>query len=298
MKELTLKIDNIKYVSPERWAVFSGIDQKYGDLNVSISCTGTLPQSVDIDSIVTVKGKFIQTKYGKQLKCQSITPQTTNQTTSEAGILKLLQELPGLGPVKANAAITKHGAKQAWKLALSDPCKLGVPKHMKQMAIDRATYIDAEFECIGYLLGIGLTNYQASRIIDKFSKQAAEVVKENPYELIEAIDGFGFMTVDTIALKSGIRPSNPNRVKACAEYVMLNSSVNDGHTWLELKQLKNIMQDFLVRSCRKNGMRGIGLPKDIEKLLMEVKNLVIKDGKIYHKQVLEAEQVIADRCKK
>jgi exodeoxyribonuclease V alpha subunit len=62
-------------------------------------------------------------------------------------------------------------------------------------------------------------------------------VEENPYILTE-VDGYGFKTVDEIALKMGVDKESKNRINACVEYI-LKENGNDGHCYMERAKLVN-----------------------------------------------------------
>ena len=75
----------------------------------------------------------------------------------------------------------------------------------------------------------GLSIKMANKIYNCYGMDAIEVIRENPYKLIEDIKGIGFSTADTIAISSGIKEDDPNRLKAVLLYIVgeLESS---GHT--------------------------------------------------------------------
>lgn len=86
--------------------------------------------------------------------------------------------------------------------------------------------------------GVTLT---AIKNLLKWEPQSAilkQKIKENPYCMTEA-RGFGFQTVDKIALKRD--PSlidSSKRLLAFMKYYLGNAAENEGHTWVEMSQLK------------------------------------------------------------
>ena len=52
------------------------------------------------------------------------------------------------------------------------------------------------------------------------SDDSVNIIKENPYKLIEDIRGVGFKTADEIALKNGISKEDGLRILKGVEYVL------------------------------------------------------------------------------
>lgn len=285
---ITGEISNIRFQNSEGWSVFSlqGISHKF---------TGILPQMVEAGTTVTCTGIFESNQYGKQLKCESIVPEAPD-TNSEAGVLKLLQRLPGIGPKKAMEAVQKHGHEKAWEFAIEDPTQIGVPASKKEAAIAVATSMLDTYDTTVYLLGIGLTDNQAAKIYSTFKKDTKKIVSEEPYRLID-IEGFGFLTVDKIALKAGISISNPSRIAACIMYVINESSLNGGHVYHSGWALSDIVLDTLTQSALSAEVPMIGAPvtEDIRKQVYFLESegkVEIRKGKVFGKGLLKAEQSI------
>jgi len=78
----------------------------------------------------------------------------------------------------------------------------------------------------------GLTKYMIDKLIEIY--RSADIVvnkiKENPYILIEEIDGIGWAKADEMALNAGMDNESPNRISA---YIVhhLKSTIEDGDTW-------------------------------------------------------------------
>jgi exodeoxyribonuclease V alpha subunit len=91
-----------------------------------------------------------------------------------------------------------------------------------------------------YLGQYDISINKARRIVKKYGAQSLEIVKNDIYHLCE-VDGFGFITVDTMAQKMNHPMNTLPRVKAAAEYV-LKENRTEGHLFIEpedfLKELK------------------------------------------------------------
>jgi len=312
-------IRQIKYRSPENWSVFSleviptkstedpenKEDQKDKDPFSSsipnipnfINVTGNIQEMTDVGDKVTITGSMEIGKYGEQLAGKTIIPESPD-TNSDEGVLKLLCRLPGIGPVKAKKAIKDFGHEKAWKHAIEDPMKIGVRKDKEVEAKEKANLLVANFESLIFLLGIGLTDNQTSKVIKKYGSQAVMVVSENPYILIKDIDGFGFAIVDTIALKAGIAIDSQARIMAAVEFV-LDSSENEGNTYFNGKVLVAKALEFMEVSAMKNNVPLIRCPgyEDVRNALYKMRDsgiVKIGGGNIFSCRLLNAEKVIFD----
>ena len=230
-------IKNIKYRNIDGWSVFSLEERCSG---IVTNCTGILSNIIDVDTEVDCEGKFVNSKFGKQLKCSSVLPKPI-KTDNAAGVIAILQRLPGVGPVKAKKAVSEYGYKFAWRIAQECPSMLGITKFdlclaAQEKAVRMGSSVD--YKATLYLLSIGLTDHQANRIIETYgAAKAPSIIKENPYRIMTDIDGFGFKKADGVALKAGVKPSSTARINACVMYCLTSSEVNDGNIWLNGKYL-------------------------------------------------------------
>ena len=210
-KEISGMISQVKYRNDTGWCVF--LVACNDGSGAEISCTGVLPEIADQGTECVCVGKFETNKFGRSLKCSSITI-AAPRTDTASGVAKLLTRLPGVGPVKAKAAIEEYGPEYSWWIAQNCPSMLGITNYRDaETAIIIASTLIDNYETLTYLMGIGLTDYQAGQIIKEFGRFSRETVAENPYALLK-IDGFGFRTVDVIALKAGIKQNSTARIMA------------------------------------------------------------------------------------
>lgn len=288
-------IKTISFRNSENWSCFKIVTEAGEEQQ----CTGVLPAITDVGDSVELSGKTEKTaKYGSQFKCSTVTP-TLPDTDSKSGVTKLLQKLPGIGSVKAVKAVGKYGAKKAWLLAQADPERIGVrPGKIKEaMAISSSLVEFAEATI--YLLGIGLTNGQTHKIIERYKEGSIHIIQSRPYQLIEDIDGFGFMVTDKIALKSGVKVGSFTRTIACVVYCLTDSQHNQGHIYIYGKTLIGIVMDVLKDSAQKASVSLIGAAQydEVRKAIytLETEGKVsIDKGKVFSRKLLDAEIIIRE----
>ena len=298
MKKLITKIGeitNISFRNIDGWAVFIIKD----DNGERTPCTGILPSMVDVKYFVTCEGEHIENKYGIQLKCSSVTP-VPPDTGTDSGVIRLLTLLPGIGIKKATAAVEELGASMAWDTAKKHPSYLGITNYEKALKVqETAVSLMSSYKAITYLLGLGLTENQSNKIIKKYGvKKAIKQVSEEPYSLIDDIDGFGFRIVDGISLKAGIKSNSDQRILACILFCLNDSEKNQGHVWFYGKNLMKIVADELVESGMSQNVPVTDIDLNrIRQLIYQLGDsdkIVINKGKVFSKNLLNAERRILD----
>ena len=86
--------------------------------------------------------------------------------------------------------------------------------------------------------GMGISSSMISKLIQvyKTPQKAIQMVKERPYDLIKDVDGIGFITADTIALKGGISSKDVRRIKAFIVW-FLRKQGDEGHSYINAQEL-------------------------------------------------------------
>lgn len=79
-----------------------------------------------------------------------------------------------------------------------------------------------------------------------------EVIRNNPYQLIEEVDGIGFGRADDIGRALGISGNHDDRVRAGCFYTLENVSLQLGHVYMRKDQLVRETMSLLKQSRRKS----------------------------------------------
>lgn len=189
--------------------------------------------------MVDLEGEWKQNeKYGMQYEVKNYQIQTP---TTREGMIGYLSSglIKGIGPVTAERIVEKFG-QRTFSIFEHEPERLleirGITEGKLEEILAGYRSSNEVKELMTFLAPMGATPRKVSQIQEYFGKAAASIVKENPYRLCE-IKGFGFKTVDPIAIKSKeIRPDNPFRLKAAIRYV-LEEAENEGHLFLYSKEI-------------------------------------------------------------
>jgi exodeoxyribonuclease V alpha subunit len=142
-----------------------------------------------------------------------------------------------VGPEISRAIVTKYGA-DALTILKTDPAR--VASEIKGITLERASEIKAalidheaieavEVDVRGIVGPAGVNARQIRAILDRHGRQAAIVCRENPYRMIEEVDGVGWATADRIGKSIGIDPRAPARIRAGMLHV-LREAEGEGHT--------------------------------------------------------------------
>lgn len=85
-----------------------------------------------------------------------------------------------------------------------------------------------------YFKKFEITNNLVNKLIKTYggATQSIKAFKDNPYILIDDVDGIGFIKADEIALKSGINEESPLRIEQGILHIFKQAATNNGHTWI------------------------------------------------------------------
>ncbi len=203
-----------------------------------IICVGYFPSNSQGES-VEICGEYVEhAVYGRQLKAskiETITPKDAEQMERylASGAIK------GVGPALAKRIIKKFGG-DTFRIIEQEPERLVEIKGISErIAIDISTQMDEKRElreAMIFLQKYGISNTLSLKIYDKYGARLYHVLKENPYQMAEELDGIGFKKADEIAKKIGIRTDSEYRIKSGICYTLLQS-MSEGHVYLPKEEL-------------------------------------------------------------
>ena len=84
------------------------------------------------------------------------------------------------------------------------------------------------------------------KIIAVLGTNAIQIVKENPYVLMEKIDRFGFIKNDAFALRLGIERHSQIRLRAVTLYVLKEVLYSTGDSYTDI----NILYEQIIKYLR------------------------------------------------
>ncbi|MFD2729739.1 SF1B family DNA helicase RecD2 [Enterococcus camelliae] len=232
-------------------------------------------------------------KYGLQLKVDSY---QKAQPTSASGIIAYLSsdKFPGIGK-KTAQTIVKAIGEDAIEQILEKPDLLATIPQLNEKK--RKTILETLRLNHGMdQIIVGLTKYgfgsQLSfAIYQKYRNQALEIIEENPYQLVEDIEGIGFKKADVIAEQLGIGATSQARMRAAILHQIIQATVQSGDTFIPAKRLLE-QTISLLETSRPVEMNPQQVADCVIELIEEGK-LQQQDTNIYDNRLYFAEWGIA-----
>ena len=232
--------------------IFRNSDNGYTVLSIDYkgdytTCVGKT-MSVNVGESVKLTGEFVKNaKFGEQFAFSNI--ETVEPKSAEA-IKKYLASglIRGVGPITAEAIVDKFG-EDTLSIMEYSPSRL---VEVKGISIKKAFDIGEHFaevrkmqNAVIFLQQYDISTNLAVKIFNFYKEKTVEIVSNNPYVLVEDIDGVGFLTADRIAYKMGIEPDSEFRARAGILHVLKDNSEKSGHTYLPREYLFNQARDLL-----------------------------------------------------
>jgi exodeoxyribonuclease V alpha subunit len=229
--EYTGVITRIRYYSEEtKFIVFSASVEEE---NQSVSMTGYMSYVSENDKYKFIGDYIIHPKYGKQFKIESYEVIPHND---EEEVIKYLSSslFKGIGEKQATLIVQALG-KDAVNLIKENKHVLDGVKGMSEKKRDTIYTVlasqDFDNEVLSFFLGHGISTRNLALIQGHYQEKTLEVLQNNPYQLIEDIDGIGFKTADDLALKIGFDPLDPSRLKSAILYCLKERCFQSGSTY-------------------------------------------------------------------
>lgn len=239
---LSGEIDSIVYRNEENSYTVLDLDA-HGEL---ITCVGKFPV-VSGGERVELVGDFVKNKYGDQFAVQKVSVLPPN---TEEGIIKYLSSglIKGIGPVTATNIVEKFGADTLYVMEFN-PAKLaevrGVSKSKAEAIASAFMEVKKMQSAVMFLQSYNITTNLAVKIYKIYLDKTEEIVKNNPYKLVEDVDGIGFLTADKIANKVGIAPDSDFRFRAGIMHILKENSDKSGNTYILKKTLLTNLYNLL-----------------------------------------------------
>lgn len=121
----------------------------------------------------------------------------------------------------------------------------------------------------------GLTANDIEAAVYRFGSEAATLVRENPFRLME-IPGFDFKRVDALALTLGFPSESPLRLEGAVLWA-LNEAARNGHLFLGRGDIPSLALDVSCAAGRLPFDQDPGLRKTLQ-TLADRRSVIVEDG--------------------
>lgn len=232
-----------------------------------VTVVGTMPELSPGEQVVFA-GRYIEhPQYGSQWKADSV---EILKPTTLLGIERYLASglIKGVGAATAKL-IVEHFGQDALNVLTDHPERLSeIPKIGKKRAAQIAqSFLEQEQsrQAVVFLQSYGIPVTYAVKISKLYGDRAPAIIRENPYKLIDDIEGIGFLTADRIALSLGVSGDAPERIASALKYVLRDAAQSSGHIYLPKDELIEKTSRMLGVSAESaaHALSGMLLDKDL-----------------------------------
>jgi exodeoxyribonuclease V alpha subunit len=234
-------IDRLIFENPSNFykILLLEIDETNADFeDYEVIVTGTMAEVMEGEDYRFYGQLVTHPKYGQQLQ---ITRYERSKPTS-AGLIKYFssEHFKGIGRKTAEKIVEIYGENTIDHI-LAEPEKLssirGLSDKNRQLFVDTLRINYGTEMILAKLAEYGIPNKLSFQIQDTYKEKTLETIEDNPYQLVEDIQGMGFVIADKIAENLGIETDSPKRFRAGLLYSLLQQSMETGDTYVEARDL-------------------------------------------------------------
>ena len=238
-------------------------------------------------------------KWGKQLKFDGyheFNAIGAGDINATAMTKFLIDNVDRLGAIGAASILSNRSVDAMVNALEDDPLSLvGLHKTLtndsvmslsskwnRQRALMRTVSFFADFQITGIF---------PKKIFEEFGEAAVEIVKDNPYILMQKIENIGWKRADEISLKMGIAHSAPVRLRASLVYTLEQKCLQAGHCFMDRSTL-------VLAGKRLIKVATFRLDEVLDELLSTGDEVVQEEERIYLPQFLYVEQKVGEHVKR
>lgn len=286
MVEYTGIIKKVRFYSEETKFIVCLIDSEQEDK--PILATGYMSYANPQDKYHFQGDYVIHPKYGKQFQIQSY---EIILADDESEIIRYLSSplFKGIGEKQATAIVETLG-KDALNLIKEDKHVLdrvrGMSEKKRETIAEVLSSQDFDQEVLSFFMGHGISTKHLALIQAVYQERTLDVLQNNPYQLIDDIDGIGFKTADELALKIGVDVLDEHRIEAAALYALKEACFQDGSTYHEHDRIFKNFHRYIPQMSYEDFDQYL-------EVLIEEKKIVQEEEKYYPYDLYESEVIIA-----
>ncbi|WP_199425669.1 SF1B family DNA helicase RecD2 [Thermaerobacillus caldiproteolyticus] len=260
--------------------------------------TGYFPRMNEHDTYIFYGAFKDHPKFGRQYVAEHFRKEFPH--TKEGVIHYLSSDLfKGIGKKTAKAIVDALGENAISKI-LADPHVLDdVPRLSKEKAKELYDSLRAHEGLEQTMIALsqfGFGPQLSMKIYQVYQDETLAIIQQNPYQLVEDVEGIGFGRADELGYQLGISGNHPARIRAACLFVLEHDCLQEGHVYLTEEQLiTNAKQ--LLEAKRDEKIPESAISHAVMMLVEEGK-LMCEDGKFYVPSLYFAEKGIVTNIKR
>lgn len=291
MIEYTGTISYVRYYSEETKFIVASFD--CDQEGVKINITGNMSY-VNKDERYRITGDYVtHPRYGKQFQIQSYEVILADDHDQ---VIRYLSSplFKGIGTKQAQAIVDTLGDDALTQIKDNPHCLLrvrGMSEKKMKVITDVLTDQALDHEILNFFMGHGISTRYLTAIQGCYGDETVKVIENNPYQLIEDIEGIGFKTADDIAMKLNFDPQSEYRILAAIEDALMSQCFKSGATYQRYSDIYYTFSRFLP-----------DVPSEVFeqalKSLLDKKRIVLEEDRYYPASLYDSEVTIASLFKK
>lgn len=260
-----------------------------------LTVTANFDRKPIVDEEYDFYGEFVNTNYGIQFKASNFNRR--NEKSLEGVVAYLSSDFfPEIGKITATRVYEALGP-DCLDLIIQNKNNLDkverITARQKEIIYENLIKNKLNEETILELLSLGITMHMSLKIYKKLGAKTMDIIKQNPYELMNLIEGFGFLRADKIALKMGIDKQSPVRIQAVILYYLKQITFSNGNTYLEQSYLFSRLTEVL--NTEEDVLTWDIYIDNLEELKENNKIIVDSENHIYDKSIFKSEEILAKK---
>ena len=278
------------YVIGNMKVLDTNIDDAYDFIDKTLTFTGYFPELKAEENYMFYGEMVDHPKYGIQF---SVTESELILPDTKDGVIIFLSSdlFPGIGEKQAEKIVNTLG-ENAIDRILNEPGVLNlVPKLSKKkidVIVNTLNEYSKSHRTIVALTDLGFTMKDAMSIYNYYKEYIFEVLKENPYDIIDNVDDITFLKIDKIRKNLSVEEFGKQRIKACIFYIINQLLFEMGDTYLLVDEILKKVEEYLEEKIEIELFLNY-----LDELILEDK-IVIEEEKIYTKKIYDSEETIVD----
>lgn len=217
------------------------------------NASGVMPGIAEGVTVELVGNWTENEKFGRTFKVTSAFYDISRETSEEVVVAILSSRwFPGIGAKKAEEIYKKFGPS-TMSIIKKNPQELKCISGIGKKTADKLSECVKNFSeqlQLAQFLKPEVTDAMIERLIQNYgsAKQVLLAIRENPYKMIQKVDGVGFRKADYIARNTFSFPLNdPRRIQAAIGCALLDAT-KSGDCFLMIEQMAQQTQKY-VSSC-------------------------------------------------
>jgi len=218
--------------------IFRNAENGYTVANVStpkkITCVGIFPPVTEGERVTMTGEIVVNRSFGEQFKATSV---KVSPPTGRESMIKYLSSglFKGIGEKTAQAIVSYFGEK-TFEIIEFTPLELvkvhGVSRAKAESIGEQYGRFRAMQHTIIFLQSYDISLNLALKIYKTYEGLTEQIIRNNPFRLIEDVDGVGFATADMLAISMGLEKDSTFRINAAIVHILKSAASTKGHTYL------------------------------------------------------------------